>query len=160
MKSFNLIIMTFFPVLLLVSLVGGSAFAGENVHIQNAWIREAPPTTKVMAGYLEIENSSNHALTLVSAESPEFERIEFHISQVENDVAKMQQQENIVIDPNTSFLFEPGGYHLMLFNNTTPMREGKNVSIKLIFKDGETHALYASVKKSDTNDSHHHEHNH
>lgn len=156
MKSPNSTITCFFLIFLLTS----SAFAGESVHIQNAWIREAPPTIKVMAGYLDIENSSDRALTLVSAESPEFERIEFHISQVENGIARMQQQKRIVIDPNTTFSFEPGGYHLMLFNNSTPMRKGKNVSIKLTFKDGETYVLDAKVKETNSNDPHHHDHNH
>ena len=156
MKFLNLIITSFFLVLFSLN----HALAGENVHIQNAWIREAPPTIKVMAGYLDIENSSDRTLTLVSAESPEFERIEFHISQVENGVARMQQQEHIVIAPDSTLSFEPGAYHLMLFNNSTPIREGKNVSIKLTFKDGKTHILDASVKKYDSNDSHHHKHHH
>jgi len=160
MKSLNSIITSLFPVLLLTSLLGESAFAGENIHIQNAWIREAPPTIKVMAGYLEIENSSDKALTLISAESPEFERIEFHISQVENGVVRMQQLERIVIDQDTTFSFEPGEYHLMFFNNSVPMREGKNVSVKLTFEDGETLYFEAIIKRPDLAEISHHDHRH
>ena len=156
MKSLNSTITCFF----LIFLLTNSAFAGENVHIQNAWIREAPPAIKVMAGYLDIENSSDSTLTLVSAESPEFERIEFHISQVENGVARMQQQEHIIIAPDSTFTFKPDSYHLMLFNNSVPMREGKSTSIKLTFKNGETHIFDTVVKKTDSNDSPHHEHHH
>ncbi|MEE8233701.1 MAG: copper chaperone PCu(A)C, partial [Gammaproteobacteria bacterium] len=116
MKSLSSIITSLSPVLILVPLLMlfllESVFSAENIHVQNAWIREAPPAIKLMAGYLDIENLSDRALTLVSAESPEFERIEFHISQVENGVARMQQQEHIIIAPDSTLSFEPGAYHL------------------------------------------------
>jgi hypothetical protein len=99
-------------------------------------------------------------MTLISAESTEFERIEFHLSQIENGVARMQQQDKIMISSNTTFSFEPGGYHLMLFNNTTPMREGKLASIKLTFANHETHMFDAMVKRSDSSEMHNHKHHH
>ncbi len=156
MKSYNLIITSFLLVLFSVN----HASAGENITVHNAWLREAPPTIKIMAGYLQIENSTENELTLISAESTEFERIEFHLSQIEGGVAKMQQQNEIIIAPNTIFSFEPGGYHMMLFDNTVPMREGKITSIKLIFSDHETLIFDAMVKRSDSTESQHHKHEH
>ena len=155
MKSRNLIIASFFLVLFSLN----RALAGENITVHNAWIREAPPTIKIMAGYLQIENSSDKVLVLISAESSEFERIEFHLSQTEDGIARMQQQDEIIIAPNTIFLFEPGGYHMMLFNNAVPMREGKSTFIKLTFDSGDTHEFDAIVKKSDSNNVQQH-HNH
>jgi len=113
-----------------------------------------------MAGYLNIYNSSDKALTLISAESTEFERIEFHLSQIENGVARMQQQDKIMIVSNTTFSFEPGGYHLMLFNNTAPMREGEFASIKLTFENQETLMFDAIVKRPNSTESQNHNHNH
>ena len=155
MKSRNLTIASFFLVLFSLN----QASADENITVHNAWIREAPPTIKAMAGYLQIENSSDKTLILISAESSEFERIEFHLSQTEDDIARMQQQDEIIIAPNSTFIFRPGNYHLMLFNNTVPMREGKSTSIKLTFDSGDTHEFDAIVKKSDSNNVHQH-HNH
>jgi len=154
MKTRNIIITSFF--LALFSL--NQASADEYVAVQNAWIREAPPMIKIMAAYLQIENSSDKPLTLISAESSEFERIEFHLSQIEDGVARMQQQNKIIIAPNTIFSFEPGGYHLMLFNNTAPMREGKLASIKLTFSDQKTLMFDAMVKRSDSTEMHHNNH--
>ncbi len=156
MKTHNLIITSFFLVLFSLDHVS----ADENITVQNAWIREAPPTIKIMAGYLEIENLSDETLTLVSAESTEFERIEFHLSQTEDGIARMQQQEHIVIPGNTTFSFEPGSYHMMLFNNTAPMREGDLASIKLTFADHGTLMFDAMVKRTDSTDSHNHSHEH
>lgn len=156
MKTRNLIITSFFLVLFSLD----PALADGNITVQNAWIREAPPTIKIMAAYLQINNSSDKTLTLISAESTEFERIEFHLSQTQDGVARMQQQYKIMIAPNTIFSFEPGGYHLMLFNNTAPMREGKLTSIKLLFKNGETHTFDAVVKRSASTEIHNHEHHH
>lgn len=157
MKLLNSIITCFFFIFLLTN----SVLSAENIHVQNAWIREAPPAIKVMAGYLDIENSSDRALTLVSAESPEFERIEFHISQTKNGVASMQQQEHIIIAPDSTLSFEPGAYHLMLFNPSVPMREGKRISIKLTFEDGKTLSFDAIVGRSNlTAIPHQHDHRH
>ena len=156
MKSRNLIVTSLFLVLFFLN----HASADENITVKNAWIREAPPTIKIMAGYLEIENSSDKTLTLVSAESTEFERIEFHLSQIEDGVARMQQQYKIIIAPKTIFSFKPGGHHLMLFNNTAPMREGKLASIKLTFADHETLMFDAMVKRSDSTEMHNHEQHH
>jgi len=154
MKSRNLIITSFILALFFLN----RASAGENITVQNAWIREAPPTIKIMAAYLQIENSSDKALTLISAESTEFERIEFHLSQIEDGVARMRQQNQIIITPNTIFSFEPGGYHMMLINNSSPMREGKITSVKLTFEDGETYNFDTVVKRADSSEMHHHEH--
>ena len=155
MKSHSFIITLFF----LVFQLQNSAFAADKITVQNAWLREAPPTIKVMAAYLDIENSSDKELILIAAESAEFERIEFHQSQIENSVARMQQQERIVIPANTTFAFKPESYHLMLFNNAVPMREGKITSIKFTFKNGETHTFDAAVKKKLVSaESHNHDH--
>jgi len=156
LKSRNFIVTSFFLVLFSLN----QASADENVTVQNAWIREAPPTIKIMAGYLEIENLSDKTMTLVSAESIEFERIEFHLSQTEDNVARMQQQEQIVIPANTTFSFEPGGYHLMLFNNSAPMREGEFASIKFTFTVHDTLMFDAIVKTSNSTDMHNHKHRH
>jgi copper(I)-binding protein len=162
MKLISSIITSFF--LVLFSLTHASAC--ENITVQNAWIREAPPTINVMAGYLDIENSSDKELILLAAESDEYERIEFHQSQIENGVARMQKQDEIIIAPNSTFSFTPGGFHLMMFNPSSPMREGKVTSIKLIFKGGDkagdkgdkTHTFEAMVKRSDSTESHEHHH--
>ncbi len=135
------------------------ASASEHITVQNAWLREAPPSVKVMAAYLDIENSSAKDFILVFAESAEFERIEFHQSKIENGVAKMQRQERIVIPAKSTFNFKPGNYHLMLFNNATPMREGRMSSITFTFENGETHTFDAAVKKkSASSEIHHHDH--
>jgi periplasmic copper chaperone A len=155
MKLHNLIVASGFIVLVLLN----HASAGEHITVQNAWLREAPPTLKVMAAYLDIENSSDKELILIAAESAEFERIEFHHSRIENSVARMQQQERIVIPANTTFKFKPESYHLMFFNNAVPMREGKVTSIKLFFENGETHTFDAAVKKKlVSSESHNHDH--
>ncbi len=156
MKSRNLIITSFFLVLFSLN----QASAGENITVHNAWIREAPPTIKIMAGYLQIENSSDKALVLVSAESNEFKRIEFHQSTIKEGIARMQQQDKIIITSHSTFTFKPGSYHLMLFNNTVPMREGMLTSINLTFADGETLRFDAMVKRPDSSEIHNHEHHH
>ena len=155
MKLHHLTITSFF----LVAFSLDHAFAGKNITVQNAWIREAPPTIKIMAAYLEIENTSGKELVLVAAKSNEFERIEFHLSKIKDGIASMSQQDTIVIAPNSTFTFKPESYHLMLFNNTVPMPEGESTSIQLTFENGETYEFDIMVKRADSTDAHqHHKH--
>lgn len=121
--------------------------AAENnaIQVENAWLRAAPPNIKVTAGYMDINNNSDLVYTLKSVTSKSFEYIELHFSHLENGIARMQQQDNIVIAPKTTFKFEPGAYHLMLFNKLEPLHEGQNITLQLEFSNGEIHKLNAIV---------------
>ena len=118
----------------------------ESIMIENAWIREAPPNSKIMAAYLDIINGSDDEYVLIAAQSDAFEKIEFHLSATKDSVTHMHKQEQIVIPPHTTFTFKPGSYHFMLFNNLFPMRVGHKAAIQLLFENGATHTVDVPVK--------------
>lgn len=129
----------------LLFLMTVNAQSSEHISVRNAWIRAAPPTAKVMAAYLEIVNNSDQPYTLMAAESNRFERIEFHLSQVKNNVSTMVRQHRIVIPGKTTFSLQPGQYHLMLFKPMA-IQLGDTVPIKLTFQNGETLIFSTTVK--------------
>jgi len=122
----------------------GYAFAG--VEVKDAWIAEPPPGAMSAAGFMQIHNSDARARTLLQASSPVCKRIEFHQSIVENNIARMDELEHIVIGPNSTFALELGGYHLMLIRPEA-LHVGQRVKLQLEFDGGEQVIVEAEVRK-------------
>lgn len=133
-------------VLLSVLLFAGGLFADSDLHrhepaVEGAWIREAPPVAKVMAGYLTIHNPAEEAVVLEGAESPLFDRIEIHRTGMKGGMASMERQQGVTIPARGQVKFAPGGLHLMLMGPKKPLVAGSTATITLRFKGG--HALPA-----------------
>jgi len=110
---------------------------------------------------MHLENSTDQEVVLVGANSPEFGKVEIHNSIIENDVAKMVPQTQLVIAPKQSVIFSPGGLHFMLINPKQPLKAGDKINLTLNFKDGTTQAVQAEVKRNGekpTVDPHQHQH--
>ncbi len=137
-----------------ISLYASSA--EKTIHIENAWINEAPPTVSVVAGYMTIKNNSSEQIDLIKAKSSLFERTEFHLTYIENGIAKMRKQEIISIQAQSEFSFSPGNYHLMLFNTNKPLRTGDLIPIELTFSNGHIYTIDAIVKRVDVSEHHYH----
>lgn len=132
------------------------AFAEEDIRVKKAWINEAPPTVKVMAGYLEIENKRDSAIVLIHVSSTDFEKVEMHRSVVIDGIAKMLPQKNIEIKPNSSLIMRPGDYHLMLMKPIKKVKAGDSVPLSLIFADASIIVTSAVIQKIAGNAQHHH----
>lgn len=132
--------------LLLLSATAQSAPAGPMVH--GAWVREAPPTAKVLAAYLELHNPTDTAHVLVSADSPAFRRIELHRTEEHNGMAKMVPAGHITVAPHGKVDFAPGNLHIMLIEPLKPLKAGDKVPLILHFADGSTLDVRAEVRRS------------
>jgi len=141
----------------LLILSSTSIFAADIV-ISEAWIREAPPVSRVQAAYAKIKNNEEVNIELVSATSTAYRKIEFHKTVLENGINKMLHQPSIAIHHNSHVMLKPEGMHMMLFNPVKPLRAGEEVSIKFKFSDGSTTTQNFIVKKSTDTNSHQHMH--
>ena len=123
---------------LLPLLLAAAAVAAAELplHVDDPWIREAPPGAGVAAGYLRIHNAAAQPAMLIGADSPQFQRIEFHESTVRDGMSSMRRLERIEISAGEAVALEPGGRHLMLFGKPPLPRAGDNVSLTLRFADG------------------------
>jgi len=133
---------------LLVAICGlfsaGSALAG--VEVKEAWVAEPPPGAMSAAGFMQLHNPDSRARTLLQARSPICKHIEFHQSIVENNIARMDEVDQIVIEPNSTFTLELGGYHLMLIRPEA-LHVGDRVKLELEFDGGEQVVVEAEVRK-------------
>ena len=115
--------------------------------IEHAWIREAPPSVSMLAGYLVIKNQTDKDVTLICANSPAFSSVEIHASVIEDGIAKMRHLNEIFIPAGSDYQLEPGGYHLMMMGKEQPVKMGDEIPIELIFVDHDNVTTQAVVRR-------------
>lgn len=138
-------------------LLGAPAAAADLV-VKEPWVREGPPTSKVLAGYMTIENPSDRPQSVVGASSPVFHAIEMHQTEIREGIARMVEQERLEIPAGGRLVLEPGGYHLMLMGAMQPVRAGDTVEIVLRLADGGQVSVAVPVRKAGADDHAHHHH--
>lgn len=144
---------------LLLMCVPLIATAGE-LHPMSPWIREAPPTARVLAGFVMLHNGSDRERQLVAVDSEDFERVEMHRTLIENGMARMLPQESLVIPAQGMLSLEPGGLHLMLIGPRRALAEGDHVTLTLRFADGESLPVTFEVRKGSGDGMDHSHHSH
>ena len=120
-----------FALPLLMVMVAGSQAC--DLKVESAWIREAPSNATSLAGYAVLSNAGSKGLSVVSASSAAFGRVEMHETLMENGIAKMRALDKLEIAAGGKVEFVPGGKHFMLINPRPGLRSGDAVAIK--FKD-------------------------
>ncbi len=121
--------------------------AQAEVQVEDAWVREAPPGARMLAAYLTVKNSGTEELMLVEVQSPAFNHIMLHKSEVVDGVARMIHLDDVVIPAGGSVHFEPGGLHLMMPAPETRLSAGDRVPLVLIFADGSRLEVQAEVRQ-------------
>ena len=132
---------------LLLTLFTSLVTAEENIVVDNAWIREAPPGARMMAAYLVINNLTDKAVELTGVDSPAFAHVMMHKSETVDGVARMIHQDSLVIPARDSLTFEPGGLHLMMPAPDKRLTQGDKVDLLLHFTDERSVRVTAVVRK-------------
>ena len=119
-------------------LAGSSAQAAEvkagDLVISQAWSRATPNGAKIGAGYLTIENKGTTADKLIGATADISGHIEVHEMSMNNGVMKMRPVEGgLTIDPGKTVKLSPNGYHLMVMDLKSPLKQGGKLPVTLEF---------------------------
>ena len=149
----KLILSNFFALLALFSIFASPVYAEENANkpcltIQNAWIAEAPPVSKVMVAYLTIINETSKETKIIHAESELYSSIEFHETKHDHGIAKMIRHQSLNIPANDKLVLKRGGMHLMLFNPTKILKADDEIKIVFTLSDGSTQSINIPVNKA------------
>jgi copper(I)-binding protein len=88
---------------------------GYKLAISHATVRTVLPGKSITAAFFTLANPSQSDCTLLSAESPSAERIEFHTHQHQGDMVRMRALDQVKVPAGESLVFKSGGLHLMLF---------------------------------------------
>ncbi|QKT04401.1 copper chaperone PCu(A)C [Ectothiorhodospiraceae bacterium 2226] len=142
---------------LLLMLATSPALATE-LRVTDPWVREAPPTAHVMAGYLTLHNDSAETRRLVGVSAAGFGMSELHRTVMAEGVARMEHITNLPIEAGATAVLEPGGHHLMLMHPSQVPGAGATVAIELQFDDGSTLQFDAPVQRRRDGGQRHHDH--
>jgi copper(I)-binding protein len=115
------------------ALLGHSHEKGD-IQVRHPWARATPPGTTVAAGYLEIRNNGKEADRLLSATTPVAKRVELHVTEHSDHVAKMRQLRAFEVPGRERLTLSPGGAHLMLVDIVQPLKKGERFPLTLRFE--------------------------
>lgn len=130
----------------LLSALLASPVMAQPLEVNDAWVRQAPPTAKVLAAYMTLNNPGPQAIIVSGASSPQFEHVEIHRTEVVDGVARMIPQQQLKLPPAGIVVLEPGGLHLMLIDAKQPLAEGDKVRIDLRLDADTRMAVEATVR--------------
>jgi copper(I)-binding protein len=122
--------------------------------IKGQWVREAPPSAMMLAGFGRLHNTGSEERALVAASSPAFADIELHKTVKQDGVMRMIEQKTITVPAKGMRELKPGSYHLMLMRPREALEAGDEVTITLIFDDGSEREVVFPVRR-DGSGSHH-----
>ncbi|MEJ7619494.1 MAG: copper chaperone PCu(A)C [Aquificaceae bacterium] len=132
----------------------GLSLAQPKIEVKDAWVREVPPTSKMSAAYMVIENKGKESDKLVDASNNVSEITELH----ETVEGKMRRVKAIEIPAGGKVELKPGGLHVMLINLKKPLKEGDTVELTLKFEKSGEVKVQAPVRKGMGGHMHRHGH--
>jgi copper(I)-binding protein len=139
-------------------VIAGSTLAAPTMDVIDGWVREAPPTSRVLAAYMRIINQTEGDLTVTGITSPDFDAADLHRTVVEDGVARMLPVPELTIPAGGSITLEPGGLHLMLFDPVRPLQQGDSVTLVLHRSDDICITLSVPVLRGTGAEHVHHQH--
>jgi hypothetical protein len=108
--------------------------AGDLV-ITQGWTRATPKGAKTGGGYLTIENKGSTPDRLIGGSADVAGKVEVHEMAMKNGVMTMRPLDNgLTIDPGKTVKLAPGGYHLMMFDLKSPLKQGDALPVTLKFE--------------------------
>lgn len=127
-------------------LAATTTLADSPLSFENAWSPVAPPG-RMMAGYADIHNRSDHSVSLVGGSSPQFERVEIHTVAMDDGVMRMRRVDEFTVEAGDSASLEPGGTHLMLIAPRQRLEVGDTIEIELNDTEGRSYSMTAEVRE-------------
>jgi len=118
----------------------------KGVRVESAWVRAAPPSAMMLAGYMTVRNDGKTPVVFKSAQSDVFGMVELHRTTIVNGVSTMRAAGEQSIPAGGALRIEQGGLHLMLMQPRRELKVGDRVRFQLHFADGTALDVVAPVR--------------
>ena len=123
----------------LASLLGPPARTEEvkagDLVITQAWTRATPKGAKIGGGYLTIENKGTAPDRLIGGSADIAGSVQVHEMSMDDGVMKMRPlDKGLAIEPGKVVKLAPGGYHLMMMDLKSPLKQGDKLAVTLQFE--------------------------
>lgn len=116
-----------------------------SVLISDGYIMAPLKGRDIAAGYFIAENQGA-AISLVAASTPAATATEIHTHSMTDGVMKMRQVDAVDLPEEGSIVFEPGGFHLMMFGFT--QAEGQTEApVTLTLSTGEEFVVSLPIRE-------------
>src|SRR3982751_4346581 len=122
-----------------------SAHAEGKLTVLDAWIRAAPPDSRMLAGYATLKNTGDSPIKVLTIQSDAFRQSSIHETVVEHDVTKMRELPRLDLAPDATIEMKPGGRHLMLLDPRHPIAAGDKIHMVFLLADGTRVETYFDV---------------
>ena len=120
---------------LIAAPAGAADVKAGDLVITQAWTRATPNGAKIGSGYFTIENKGTAADRLIGVSADIAGKAEVHEMAMNNGVMTMRALEKgLAIEPGQTVKLAPGGYHLMMFDLKSPLKQGDALPVTLDFE--------------------------
>ena len=120
---------------LLAAPAQAQEFKAGDLVITQPWSRATPGGAKIAGGFVTIENKGAAPDRLVGGAGDVAGRVEIHEMAMNNGVMTMRPlDKGLVIEPGKTVKLAPGGYHMMLMDLKTQLKQGDKVPLTLQFE--------------------------
>jgi copper(I)-binding protein/putative intracellular protease/amidase/DNA-directed RNA polymerase subunit RPC12/RpoP len=119
----------------------------DKITVRDAWIQEGPPSQKLTAAFMVIENQGAFETELVSAKADIANVVELHKMEIVNEVMRMSKVELISVPAGGKAELRPSGFHLMLIGLNKEARQGDEVTVTLQFANSVQKTIRVPVRK-------------
>ena len=115
--------------------------------VQDPYIVETLPGSKVAAGYMKLTNQMGKPARLIGAEAQVSEYVEIHFMGELDGVMKMEHLKAIDLADGETVIFQSGSYHIMFIEILKPLQPGMNVPVTLKFEEAPDLEVVFPVRK-------------
>ena len=105
---------------------------GQTISIEFGWIRLLPPNLGSTAAYLEINNSGEEPVNVLSVRSSVASRGEIHRSYFKDGLMHMEQLQTLQIAPRSILSMSSKGIHIMLIDLKSALEHGQLHEVCLV----------------------------
>ncbi|MGA9768614.1 MAG: copper chaperone PCu(A)C [Blastocatellia bacterium] len=117
------------------------------ITVRDAWIQEGPPSQKLTAAFMVIENQGELETELVSARTDIANVVELHKMETVDEVMRMSKVDLISVPGEGRAELRPSGFHLMLIGLNKEIRQGDEVTVTLQFANSVQKTIRVPVRK-------------
>jgi periplasmic copper chaperone A len=129
---------------IIIAFVSLFISTGNKIEVKDAWLRTGAEGLNT-ALYFKIENNSEKPDTLYKVSSDIAKHVMMHETYKKDGMMGMREIKDIIIKPNSSVEFKPGGYHVMVMNLKRDVKQGEKIGFILYFKSAGELNISASV---------------
>lgn len=120
--------------ILLIVFFLSACDTGEGIESHEAWVRSALQGENT-AAYLILHNHTDVDDALIGISTEAANAVELHLTEVTNDVMRMNLLESIEILADDEVEFKTGSYHIMLVDLKQDLKAGDEITVTFDFEN-------------------------